>query len=149
MQETILRPELGMWPESGKFLIPGFNDSWNNFQKFSKGTSQISTADWRLARAALRKEYEEYVANGGTANEIPEEWQRYFVSPKLLIYLFPNGYPISCLGLGRYLLVNKYSRSTNLNPMITSKASQSPLREPMVSPQKQFETFGEAGHGRI
>ena len=63
------------WPDSEKFLIPGFNDSWNCFQKFSKG-KLVSTADWRLARAALRKAHEEFVAKGGVAEQIPEQWRR-------------------------------------------------------------------------
>ena len=63
------------WPENERFLIPGLNDSWNCFQKFNKGRI-ISTADWRQSRAALRKRHEEFVANGGVAEQYPEEWHR-------------------------------------------------------------------------
>ncbi len=63
------------WPKDGRFLIAGFNDSWNCFQKFNKG-KLISTADWRLAREALRKSHEEFVANGGVAEQFPAEWHR-------------------------------------------------------------------------
>ncbi len=54
------------WPQNGRFLIPGVNDTWNDFQKFCKATRRISTSkDWREARATLRGEYQQFIAEGG------------------------------------------------------------------------------------
>jgi hypothetical protein len=75
MCQTWGERKVGIWPENARSLVPGFNDSWNSFQKFNKGRL-VSTADWRLARAALRKAHEEFVATGGLAEQIPEDWHR-------------------------------------------------------------------------
>jgi hypothetical protein len=63
------------WPERGELLIPGINDTWNEFQKHSKGKS-VSSADWKLAKEILYKEYEEHLAKGGTAEGITDDWCR-------------------------------------------------------------------------
>ena len=52
------------WAQDGSKLIPGINDTWNEFQSFSKGKA-ISPTDWKLARARLYEEYENHIANGG------------------------------------------------------------------------------------
>jgi hypothetical protein len=64
-----------MWPSEVKLLIPGINDTWNDFQKLCKG--KLTTPDeWKLAREALRKEFNEHLANGGVAEPIPDDWRR-------------------------------------------------------------------------
>jgi hypothetical protein len=52
------------WPLHGRFLIPGINDTWNNFQKFSKGRTS-APCDWAKARKILYEEYEEFLVQGG------------------------------------------------------------------------------------
>ena len=72
-----------MWPAEVKFLIPGINDTWNEFQKSRKGML-FTPSDWKSAREALRKEFNEHLANGGVAEPFPEDWRRYsfeFVAP--------------------------------------------------------------------
>jgi hypothetical protein len=77
-----------MWPVEAKLLIPGINDTWNDFQKFCKG-KLITTAHWKLAREDLRKKFNEYLANGGVAEPIPEEYRR-FVSDIIVIVIFSD-----------------------------------------------------------
>mmetsp|Transcript_51181 Transcript_51181/g.133790 ORF Transcript_51181/g.133790 Transcript_51181/m.133790 type:complete len:299 (+) Transcript_51181:83-979(+) len=48
---------MSSWPTHGKFLIPGFNDTWNMFQRYRKG-KRCSCAEWKEARRELRMEYE-------------------------------------------------------------------------------------------
>jgi hypothetical protein len=45
-----------IWPEHGRYLIPGVNDTWNCFQKFCKGAS-VTAAMWKEAKAVLLTEY--------------------------------------------------------------------------------------------
>jgi hypothetical protein len=65
-----------MWPSEAKFLIPGINDTWNDFQKLCKG-KLTTTADWKLAKKKLRTEFDSHLANGGVAEAIPDDWRRY------------------------------------------------------------------------
>jgi hypothetical protein len=67
-----------MWPAEAKLLIPGINDTWNDFQKARKGRL-FTPSDWKLAREALRKEFNEHVMSGGVAEPIPEDWRRYLL----------------------------------------------------------------------
>lgn len=57
-----------MSPVHGQFLISGVNDTWNEFQHFSKGKHK-SPADWRKARDILRCECEDHLARGGTPSK--------------------------------------------------------------------------------
>jgi hypothetical protein len=63
------------WPEHPRFLIPGVNDSWNDYQKFCKGKS-VTGKDWKEARQALQKQYQAYLAEGGEPVLISVETQR-------------------------------------------------------------------------
>lgn len=53
-----------VWPEHPRYLVPGVNDTWNEFQKFSRGKT-VTPDDWKTARAALREEFRQYLAIGG------------------------------------------------------------------------------------
>ncbi len=60
------------WPQHGRFLIPGVNDTWNEYQKFCRG--RLCTPDnWRSAREALHAEYQQFVAEGGIPLKIGDE----------------------------------------------------------------------------
>jgi hypothetical protein len=54
------------WPEHGCFLVPGVNDTWNEFQK-SSIKKDVSTKDWKAAREKLHSQFSEYLAKGGIA----------------------------------------------------------------------------------
>ncbi len=64
------------WPEDARFLIPGVNDTWNLFQKFSKGKS-VNGRDWKVARQALHDKYQIFLAEGGSPESISEDAQRF------------------------------------------------------------------------
>ena len=67
-----------MWPTEVRFLIPGINDTWNDYQKLCKG--RLTTpAEWKSAKEKLRKEFNEHLANGGLAEAIPDEWRRWCI----------------------------------------------------------------------
>ena len=61
-----------MWPEHGHMLIPGVNDTWNDFQKYSRGKI-VSSIDWKKAREVLYLKYEDYLASGGLPKQAPQE----------------------------------------------------------------------------
>jgi hypothetical protein len=68
------------WPQHGRFLIPGVNDTWNEFQKFCKGTKRLATSkDWRAAREALHAEYRQFIAEGGAPLTIEHATSRLLV----------------------------------------------------------------------
>ena len=52
------------WPIQPQFLIPGVNDTWNEFQKSSRGKT-VTSNDWKTARAVLHEEFKQYLATGG------------------------------------------------------------------------------------
>ena len=64
------------WPQHPKFLIPGVNDSWNDFQKFCKG-KVVTGKEWKEARQLLHAEYQTYLAEGGLPASVNEETQRF------------------------------------------------------------------------
>jgi hypothetical protein len=64
------------WPEDVRFLIPGVNDTWNFFQKFSKGKS-VTGRDWKEARQALNSQYQIFLAEGGCPESILKDSQRF------------------------------------------------------------------------
>ena len=64
-----------VWPEYGCFLIPGVNDTWNEYQKSVKGKVVLSQ-DWKKAREILHSEYEDYLAKGGIPVRADDESRR-------------------------------------------------------------------------
>jgi hypothetical protein len=65
------------WPQHGRFLIPGVNDTWNEFQKSRKETRKLATSkDWREARAALHVEYQQFIDGGGIPLTIEHQTSR-------------------------------------------------------------------------
>jgi hypothetical protein len=64
------------WPEDVRFLIPGVNDTWNLFQKFSKGRT-VTGKDWKEARQALHDKYHNFLAEGGSPESMQEDAQRF------------------------------------------------------------------------
>jgi hypothetical protein len=64
------------WPAHARFLIPGVNDTWNNYQKFRKGGISASK-DWKDARQALHAEYQQYLVEGGLPARIDKETHRF------------------------------------------------------------------------
>ncbi len=66
------------WPLHGCLLMPGVNDTWNEFQKAWKGTGKLVNAqDWRAARAALHAQYQQFIADGGIPLQIEPETSRF------------------------------------------------------------------------
>ena len=53
------------WPADGRFLIPGVNDTWNEFQKKSRGQS-VTSIDWKNARETLYQQFTNFIADGGS-----------------------------------------------------------------------------------
>ncbi len=65
------------WPQHGRFLVPGVNDTWNDFQKFGTRNRKIATSkDWRVARAALHVEYQQFIDEGGMPLSIDQPASR-------------------------------------------------------------------------
>jgi hypothetical protein len=60
-----------MWPTAGRFLIPGINDTWNEFQKFNKGKI-VTPEEWRSAKAILHKDFQAHVGEGGEMLRLPK-----------------------------------------------------------------------------
>jgi hypothetical protein len=63
------------WPQHPQYLIPGVNDSWNDFQKFCKG-QVVTGKEWKVAREALHAEYKIFIAEGGSPASISMETHR-------------------------------------------------------------------------
>jgi hypothetical protein len=59
--------QMRKWPDRGSELVPGVNDTWNEFQKFHNG-KVVTSADWRAAKQALHAEYTAYLEGGGKPN---------------------------------------------------------------------------------
>ncbi len=64
------------WPDDERLLIPGVNDTWNLFQKFSKG-KVVTGRDWKEARQTLHDKYQTFLANGGVPESVREDTQRF------------------------------------------------------------------------
>jgi hypothetical protein len=64
------------WPAEAKFLIPGVNDTWNDYQKFRKGVV-VTSKDWKDARKILNGQYQQYLAEGGLPAQIERETHRF------------------------------------------------------------------------
>ncbi len=64
------------WPQHARFLIPGVNDTWNDFQKFCKGKA-VNGKEWKEARQLLHTQYQDFIAEGGSPAAIDEETQRF------------------------------------------------------------------------
>jgi hypothetical protein len=65
------------WPQHGRFLIQGVNDTWNEYQKFCKEIRKLATSkDWKAAREALHAEYQQFIAEGGMPLKIEKEFSR-------------------------------------------------------------------------
>ena len=64
-----------VWPAHAQFLIPGVNDTWNNFQKSRKGVVSTSK-DWKDARQALYSEFQRYLSAGGLPLRFDKDMQR-------------------------------------------------------------------------
>ena len=64
------------WPDHPRFLIPGVNDTWNEFQKSSRGKT-VTSNDWKTARAVLHDEFKQYLATGGAPLNSCDETFRY------------------------------------------------------------------------
>ncbi len=75
------------WPQHPQFLIPGVNDSWNDFQKFCKGKA-VTGKEWKQARQLLHEEYQKFIAEGGSPTSINEETQRFSIIPQFFFSLF-------------------------------------------------------------
>ena len=64
------------WPNHGKFLIPGVNNTWNAYQIFCRGKVKVPTAaDWKEARKKLLEEFSEFIAQGGKPLEMEGAWK--------------------------------------------------------------------------
>ncbi len=74
------------WPAHPKFLIPGVNDTWNDYQKFRKGTV-VSSKDWKDARQALNAEFQRYLSEGGLPAQIEKETHRFECMVVFNLYL--------------------------------------------------------------
>ncbi len=59
------------WPQHGCLLIPGVNDTWNEFQKSCSGV--VSSIDWKKAREKLQSEYEDFLSKGGIPTRVAED----------------------------------------------------------------------------
>jgi IS5 family transposase len=79
-----------MWPNYGSLLILGVNDTWSDFQRFSRGKS-VSAYDWKSAREILYAEDEKFVSQGGVPVKKNVETCR-FVVRKAGICLRENVY---------------------------------------------------------
>ena len=77
------------WPDDVQFLIPGVNDTWNLFQKFSKG-KMVTGRDWKAARQALHDEFQKFLENGGSPESLREDSQRFEINRSKLIGLIFN-----------------------------------------------------------
>ena len=64
-----------LWPTHPKFLIPGVNDTWNDYQKFRKG-AVVTSKDWKDARQALNAQFQQYLSEGGLAAQIGKDTHR-------------------------------------------------------------------------
>ncbi len=64
------------WPVHAQFLIPGVNDTWNNYQKFRKG-GFATGKDWKEARQALHAEFQQYISEGGLPTLFDKETYRH------------------------------------------------------------------------
>jgi hypothetical protein len=73
------------WPAHARFLIPGVNDSWNDYQRFCKGKA-VTSKDWKEARQALQAQYQAYLADGGEPAHINTQTHR-LDHPLLMYYL--------------------------------------------------------------
>jgi hypothetical protein len=71
------------WPLHPQFLIPGVNDSWNDFQKFCKG-KVVTGNEWKVARQALHLEYKIFIAEGGSPASISKETHRSRLNSQIL-----------------------------------------------------------------
>ncbi len=63
------------WPEHARFLIPGVNDTWNDYQRLCKGMV-VTGKEWKAARRALHEQYQTYLAEGGEPTHINVETHR-------------------------------------------------------------------------
>ncbi len=64
------------WPKHPQFLIPGVNDTWNDYQQFCKGKN-VTGKEWKEARQLLHAQYQMFVAEGGPPASINEQTQRF------------------------------------------------------------------------
>jgi hypothetical protein len=64
------------WPTDPKFLIPGVNDTWNDYQKFRKG-AVVTSKDWKDARKELNAQFQQYLSEGGLPARIEKETHRF------------------------------------------------------------------------
>ncbi len=68
---------MSKWPVHGTGLIPGVNDTWNEFQKFNNGKT-VTSSDWRSAKNVLNAQYREHLEQGGKPNIALEPQNRYY-----------------------------------------------------------------------
>jgi hypothetical protein len=82
------------WPTHPKFLIPGVNDTWNDYQKFRKGTV-VTSKDWKDARQALNAEFQQFLSEGGLLAQIEKVAHRFecMVNFKLCFPILPHSLP--------------------------------------------------------
>ena len=60
------------WPEHGRYLIPGYNDTWNHYQKANRGRN-VSAEDWKAERAKLYTQFHAHIADGGEVLKLDAE----------------------------------------------------------------------------
>jgi hypothetical protein len=75
-ERSLFMMQASQWPQHPEFLIPGVNDSWNDFQKYCKG-KVVTGKEWKEARQLLHAEYQRYIAEGGLPASINEETHRF------------------------------------------------------------------------
>jgi hypothetical protein len=122
------------WPPHGRFLIPGVNDTWNEFQKFCKGTKKLLTSnDWRAAKAALHAQYQQFIAEGGIPLQIEYQASRYLIVLTLLNQILRNN-SVTCFVSGEEL----HSHTTKL---LKSSGSKKAAMVPGWWPRSQ-ESMG-------
>ena len=76
-----------LWPEHARYLIPGVNDSWNDYQKFCKGKAVTGT-EWKEARQALHEQYQTYLEEGGQPAHFNVETHRLDHNLNSKMYLY-------------------------------------------------------------
>jgi hypothetical protein len=101
-----------VWPEHGCFLIPGVNDTWNEFQKSLKGRV-ATTQDWKTIREILHSEYENYLAKGGIPARAEDESRRQEHHERLLNYRMQFKTDFHVLGRGLRFRTSRSWKSMN------------------------------------
>ncbi len=61
-----------VWPQHPSLLIPGWNDTWNDYQRLCKGRVATSV-EWKRAKEALHQEFQAFLEHGGLPSRPDDE----------------------------------------------------------------------------